>query len=63
MSGKAVGMEKMNAETARENVQQMRAETPRPARRRVWQLAIAGDRLTEEAKGVYRQALKEDFAK
>ncbi|WP_297842995.1 hypothetical protein [uncultured Roseibium sp.] len=54
---------KMTAETARENVKAMMAETPKNARQFVWKEAIKSDRLTEEAKEVYRQALKDDGAK
>lgn len=54
---------KMTAETARENVKAMMAETPKNARQFVWKQAIASDRLTEGAKEVYRQALKDDGAK
>ncbi len=55
--------QKMTAETARENVKAMMAETPKNARQFVWKEAIKSDRLTEEAKEVYRQALKDDGAK
>lgn len=54
---------KMTEKEAQENVAAMLAETPRNARQFVWREAIKSDRLTEEAKEVYRQALRNDGAK
>lgn len=51
---------KMTAEQARENVATMQKGTKPDARQFVWREAIKTDRLTEEAKEVYRQALKDD---
>lgn len=51
---------KMTAETAKENVKAMMAETKKNARQYVWREAIKSERLTDEAKAVYRQALEAD---
>jgi len=48
----------INAKEAKQIVAQMRRETSKPARVRLMQLALKIGRLGEDAKDVYREAIK-----
>ena len=48
----------MTGNEAKESVAQMRRETPKPARIRLMQVALKLGHLSDEAKQVYKEALK-----